>query len=522
LGYHLVNVLLHVCNSVLVWRILRRLGIPGAALAAAIFALHPVTVESVAWITELKNTLSLAFFLAAVLSYLTFEDARRARWYWLAVAAFAAAILSKTAAVPLPLVLLGLAWWRRKRLGWADVRRITVFFVLALALGLLAVWFQAHQELDIRSVRQDNFLSRLAGAGWAVCFYFYKAVFPLNLDFIYPRWRIDSARLLSWLPDLLIVLVFATCWRYRQRWGKAGVFALGYFVVMLLPVLGFLNIYFMRYSLVADRWQYFALIGPAGLAAAALTLGLPKFALRPLAGLLLCGLGLLTWRQCATYANAETLWRTTLSENPGAYIVSYNLGCVLLQEGKADEAINSLQRAVALQPDAAEAFYNLGCAWALKGQPDKAAQYLQRAVELQPRHAKAWSNLANVQSMLGETVQAIASYRRALSIEPDMVQACNNLAWVLATTSDPVRHNATEALQLARHADELTHGTSPSVRRTLAAAYAAAGRFSEAVDTARQAVSWAIIARQMTLADSLEKEIALYQKHLPMRAENVR
>jgi tetratricopeptide (TPR) repeat protein len=517
LGYHLVNVFLHLLNATLIWRILTRLKIPGAALAAAIFALHPVCVESVAWVTEVKNVLSLAFFLGAVLSYLKFEDSGQTRWYWLAAGGFAAAVLSKTAAVPLPLVFLGLAWWRRGRLEWADARRSAVFFALALTLGLLAVWFQQHQEPDIQSVRQEGFPARLAGAGWAVCFYLYHSVLPLNLGFIYERWQINPSLAQSWLPDFLIVLVMAAGWRFRGRWGRPWLFSMGYFTVMLLPVLGFLNIYFMRYSLVADRWQYFALIGPVALAAAGMTQGLRGRIMPALAGTLLIALGCLTWRQCGMYSNAETLWLTTLARTPQSYVASYNLGCALLKEGRPDDAIHSLLLAENLRPDSAEASYNLGCAWLLKREPDKALPYLKKTVALQPGHAKAWCNLANVQSLRGETPQAIASYRKALSIEPDIVQACNNLAWVLATNPDPNQRNGSQAIQLARHADELTGGTKPAVTRTLAAAYAEAGRFSEATATARNALDLAVVQKQTALAESLKKEIILYQANRPLR-----
>lgn len=219
-GYHVVNVLLHAVNAVLLWRLLARLEIPGAKLAAAIFALHPVNVESVAWVAELKNTLSLFFFMLSLLSYLKFDGTNVRRFYWLSLFAFLLALFSKTEVAPMPFVLLGVAWWRRNRIEWKDIWRTVPFFAAAFLLGLVCIWFQNTRSIGHIVVRTDDFWSRLAIAGRAVWFYFFKAVFPVGLLPVYPHWHTGTVSMVSFAPVLLLAVGFFFAGCIAQNGGK--------------------------------------------------------------------------------------------------------------------------------------------------------------------------------------------------------------------------------------------------------------------------------------------------------------
>ncbi len=653
LGYHLVNVLLHAFSAVICWRILLRLNLPGAWLAAAIFALHPVNVASVAWIAELKNTLAMLCFASALLAYVKFDDTGGRRWYWTSLGAFLLALLAKTAVAPLPLVLLGLAWWRRGRLTGMDLRRTAPFFAIAAILAVITIWFQYHRSIGSEIIRTDGLASRLAVAGHAVWFYLYKAALPFNLIPIYPRWLLGPLTPLSFVPVLLLTAAFFACWRYRQRWGRPLLFGLGYFVVMLLPVLGFLNIYFMRYSLVADHWQYFAILGPAVLAAAGLAAALRSHATAKifLGGVLLLLLGVLTWRQAGLYRNAETYWLATLAGNPDCFVAEndlgqflfqsgrtqealdhfrkatvinphyaeayYNIGDALLRQGRIDDAIAVLNQSLALnpktvqahnnlgnaflqkgrvddaiaqfqtavqfdpgfgdahlnlgnallqknQPDAAlaqfqiaqslepgaakalydlanalaqkgeldhaiinyqqalklqpnypEAHYNLANTLAQKGLFDDAIAHYEKALELQPGYTGAQNNLGNAFLAKGDLSNAIIHYQKTLELQPELLSALNNLAWLLATAGQTSLRNGPQAVELAEHAAQLTGGQNPLILRTLAAAYAATGRFPEAVATAQKALSLSSSQGQSTLTNDLQSALQRYQTNNP-------
>jgi tetratricopeptide (TPR) repeat protein len=437
LGYHLTNIGLHSLSALLVVLIVGRLRLPGAWLAGLLFALHPVCVESVAWITEQKNTLSGVFYLASAFTYLGFDQTRRRPQYFLALGFFLLALASKTATVTLPAALLVLLWWLRGQLAWRrDVAPLLPWVGLGVSSGLITayvekVYLGAQGKAFALSLPECLLL-----AGRAPWFYACKVLWPVNLIFSYPHWKIDPAALWQYLfPVGLAIVVAGFGLLARRNRGPLAAFLI--FAGTLFPVLGFLNVFYFRYSYVADHFQYLACLGivvPAavGLAAAAQRWELGTRWRIGLSALLLVFLAGLTWGRSTVYTDAETLYRDTLARNPDSWLARNNLGLLLAQEpGRLPEAISQYRQAVRIQPEYPEAHFNLGSALAHSDLsdrlPEAIAEY-QTALRLKPDYVEAYYNLGNALSRIPERLpEAITQYRAALRIQPDLAEAHENL-----------------------------------------------------------------------------------------------
>lgn len=434
MGYHIVNVLLHAANAVLVWMILRRLKIAGAWVAGLVFAIHPVNVATAAWISEQKNTQSMFFFALAILLYLKFDEEGQWRWYGWSLAAFLLALLSKAAVVMLPVVLLGCVWWIRGQVRWKDFLRTVPFFVLSLGLGLATVWFQHRHRIAVGLPPQVvSFASRLATAGSVPWFYLCKAVLPFQLTAIYSNWQIHDACWTSYLLGAILVGGLAVFWWKRNTWGRPLFFGFGYFVATLFPVLGFFNQSFHRLSAVADHWQYFSIVAPIALLVAAgewisCRLGQRGRSWEVILGVtVLAILGVATWTRASVYANAETFWRDNVAKDPDAYVARNGLGIALAQSGRLEEAIEQFRQTLRLKPDFVEAYYNLGGALAQLDRTGEAIQQFQQAIRLKPNYAEAHNNLANTLAQADRLGEAIEQYEEALRLRPDSAETRSNL-----------------------------------------------------------------------------------------------
>ena len=449
MGYHAVNVGLHAVNAVLVWMVLRRLKIPGAWLAGALFAVHPVNVATVAWISEQKNTLSMLFYLIAILLYERFDDEGDRRWYGLSLAAFVLALLSKTAVVMLPVVLVGCVWWVHGRVQRKDWLRVAPFLVVSLFLGLVTIWFQHHRSMGGQVARTEGFAFRLVTAGWAPWFYLYKAFWPVNLSAVYPDWKLSPALWTSYLPGLAVGGCLAVFWWKRKTWGRPWLGSMGYFVVTLFPVLGFFDQSYQQYSFVADHWQYVAIVGPialvagAGMAVGHRIGGWGRLA-EMLAGVgVVLALGIGTWKRCHVYETNVTLWQDTVTRNPDVWMAHNNLGTALQSLGKVAEAIGHYEEALRLRPDYADAYSNLGLALSREGRTSEAIAHCEHALQLNPHLAEAHYNLGIALVQAGRTDEAIVQYERALQITPTDVEVHYNLAVLLeraGRTGDAAAH----------------------------------------------------------------------------------
>jgi Tfp pilus assembly protein PilF len=446
LGFHLVNLLLHALGAVLLWRLLVRIHLPGSWLAAAVFALHPVQVETVAWVTELKNVLSAVLSFGAALFYFRFsgigegagEEQRPWACYFAALGLFIAALLSKTVACSLPAALLLVLWWQRERLRLREVALLGPFFAIGLALGLMTAWLEKHHVGAQGADWALSFGARCLIAGRALWFYAGKLVWPAELTFIYPRWIINPALWWQWLFPAAVLVWVTGLWLARRRIGKGPLVAVLIFAGTLLPALGFINVYPMRFSFVADHFQYFASIGIISLIVGTAVRGLERRAVKRevragLAALLLTVLGVLTWRQCGVYHNLETLWTDTLQKNPGCWMAHSNLGRLLAQEGRLGEAEAHYKAALGLNADEEAIHYNYGNLLARTGRLDDAVAQFQEALRLKPEKAETHNNLGGVLNMQHQTDAAIAEFERAIFYKPDYAEAYYNLGSALAS-----------------------------------------------------------------------------------------
>jgi len=525
-GCHWVNILLHAANAVLVALVLRKLAAPGAWLAAAAFALHPVNVESVAWISERKNVLCLLFYLLALLAWINFlrdQPTRSWRAYALALVFFVLALLSKTTACTFPAAMLLVLWLKKMPISRARLGQIVPFVLLGFGMGLLTMWWERYNQGTSGKLFSLGWLERILIASRAIFFYLGKLVWPVNLTFSYPRWPINPADPMAYIWLVALAGLAAAIFKARRFAGRSIETAAVFYVATLSPLLGFIMLYTFRYSYVADHYQYIASIGPLALAGAGLSWGFGHLqkarAFAPaLSALLLLTLGILTWRQCQMYASAETLWRATIARNPNSYLAHNNLGTLLLRQGRSDEAMAQFQKVVALAPDYEVGHYDLGHALFRQGRIDDAIAEFRRAVELDPAYAKAHNNLANLLLRQGQPREALVHYESALRLRPKSPDFANNVAWLLATSPDAGIRDGPMAIALALQAESVSQAQEPVFIATLAAAYAEAGQFSEAVATAQRAFELASAQRNPTLAGVLNDQMALYQAGKPFRA----
>ncbi len=529
LPYHLLNVLLHIVNALLIWRLLVRLGIPGAAIAAAIFALHPIHVESVAWITERKNVVSMLFLLLATSSYLTFateEQAARGRkiaLYVLALVLFAAALLSKTSVVFLPAGLALIVWWKTGRLGMKQLMPLVPFAALALGASLMTLWVENVTQRQVPAQPLEAF-ERIVVAGQAIWFYLGKLFWPHPLVPIYPRWDMSSVSTWQILAPASVAAVLAALWLLRGRLGRAPLTAGAFFVLALAPMLGLVWLAYMESSFVADHFVYVACLGvivPIVGAAAWLVQRRPSAVRRCIglgvAGVVLAALAVMSWQQAGHYRTLERFFRFTAVHNPGSPMAHSNLGIALMKTGQEEEALKEFSTTLKLQPNRPRVRLCMGKIYERTGRLPAAIDWYKKELELFPgdidplhelgismvnagqydegieyliRFLKVIPNVPDSQRALGMAYMAKNKYdlaidRLAFSIHlnPSFLPAYHGLAKALAAAGRP-----SDAIAIYKEALRISPQDFFS-QYYLAAMYVQCGLFEQAIDAYKRAIT---------------------------------
>jgi len=423
--YHLTNVILHLLNALLVWRLLAKLGLRLAWLGGLIFAIHPVVVESVAWVAELKNTLSLPFFLLAMCSFIDYDESENPKNYFLALGLFLVAMLCKTTMVMFPVIILLYLWWKRNRVGIRGLRLSAPFFAISLGLGLATVWFQHHRTGNY-DIPIGGFLPHLTLIGLSVSFYFALCLWPADLLTMYPKWPIDPPSLIQLLPWPILVGMIGWFWMKRADWGRHALLGIGFFLINILPFAGFIVASYMRFSWVMDHFLYIPLIGLIGLAVAGIgqvEKQLSKPVRSYLIGITAAIMALMAWEShgyARLYINQTTLWTYIIEHNPNAWLAHYNLGFVLAHENRIDEAITQYQQTLKIKPDYVDALNNLGACFFQTNRIPEAIDLYRKVLKITPNDAGTRSNLGLALLQSNRIPEAIEEFEEALKINPDL------------------------------------------------------------------------------------------------------
>jgi protein O-mannosyl-transferase len=504
MGYHIVNVALHVLNTLLFWRVLKRLAVPGAMLAAGIFAVHPVHVESVAWITELKNTLMGAFCLLSLLAYFRFNppeasEGERLRWQWYAPALllFVAGLLSKTVAASLPAAILVILWWKRGRLRIGrDMAPLAPWLAIGAALGLMIV----HFERVYWGSRPENFggeffnwtlTQRTLVAGWALWFYVGKLFWPHPLAFFYRRWPVDAGDWHLYVGPTAAIGLVVVLWLLRKRIGRGPLAAALLFGGTLFPALGFFNLYWQIYSYVADHMQYIPSLSIFALIAGMLArIGSRLRKTARLAGAFACvgiigALAGLTWKQCHIYQNLEALYSDTIAKSPDSWLANYNFGLLMHAAGQKDKAEHLLRRAIEIRPAYEDAHYVLGNILTEKGLDGKreALRHFAIARDLYIQQSESQRRVAEQLLRNGRAAEATRHEEFARLIrakEAQVVYNCGNVYRDLTQLE-----TAMECFHDAAALDS----TFEEPLNNLGALYASMGKHDEAINAYRKAAA---------------------------------
>ncbi len=420
--YHAVNIALHAVNAALFYWLLSRLRVPGAWIGAALWAVHPVNVESVAWITELKNVQSAFFFFSCLLCYLHFDSGRSRRWYVAALVCGAAALLSKPSTVMLPTILLLVVWWERRRWERADLLRLAPFMTMSLGMSVLTIAEQRNHVIGAGlSGWKLGLVDRCLVAGKDLWFYAIKLLWPEPLAFVYPRWNVPASSLADWLPLVGVVVLALILWRlWRHTAAAAALLAFAYFVQALLPVLGFFDVYYFRFSFVADHFNYLASAGLLALIGAACARMIVSDSARTtVVSAAMLALGALSWQHELAFHDDKRLWLDTLAKNPVASLAHNNLASIYRQEGETNEAAEHWREAIRLSPEMWQPYISLGKLDLDTGQPDEATRFFEQALRVKPDSVEAHYGLAIVNFNRGQGQVALEHLQLAFQARPE-------------------------------------------------------------------------------------------------------